>query len=388
MQNIIKSTATAFGNGETMKKKFVLTIVAIMAIFFAGGVVLIPQWMNSGEKSAGYALARTSSRAPVPVIAAVATNETFTEKLEALGTTKANESVIVTPTLEERVVNILFEDGDSVRKGQILVKLDDSEARYQLQEAKATLSEQQKQYDRVRTLAKTNSTSRSRLDEEQSLLEIAEARVALLEARLRDYTIRAPFTGVLGIRQISNGAVVDSDTVITTLDDIAIIKLDFTLPESYLGVLQNGMDVAAQSPAYPDRKFNGTVSAISSRVDPETRTLTVRAKIPNPDRLLKPGMLLIVNLVKDRSQALIIPEEAVVLNKDKKYAMVVKADNTVEKREIVTGRRSPGKVEVISGLNAGQQVIVKGLTRVRPGVAVNVVEIRKDGHLSGSPISS
>jgi membrane fusion protein (multidrug efflux system) len=371
-----------------MKRKFILTIVALMVIFLAGGLALIPQWMNSGEKSVGYALARTSSRAPVPVITAAATNETFTETLEALGTAKANESVMVTATLEERVVDILFGDGDSVRKGQILVKLDDSEARYQLQEAKATLREQKKQYDRVRTLAKTNSTSRSRLDEEQSLLEIAEARVALLEARLRDYTIRAPFAGVLGIRQISNGAVVDSDTVMTTLDDITTIKLDFTVPATYMGVLRNGMDVAAQSPAYPDRNFNGTVSAISSRVDPETRTLTVRAKIPNPDRLLKPGMLLTVNLIKDRSQALIIPEEAVILNKDKKYALVVKTGNTVEKREIVTGRRSPGKVEVVSGLNPGQRVIIKGLTRVRPGIAVNVVESRKPGQPSGSPAGS
>ena len=141
------------------------------------------------------------------------------------------------------------------------------------------------------------------------------------------------------------------------------------------------MSVSALSPAYPDRKFNGTVTVISSRVDPQTRTLTVRAKIPNPDRLLKPGMLLTVDLVKDLSQALIIPEEAVILDKDKKFALVVKSDNTVEKREIVTGRRSPGKVEVISGLDAGQQVIIKGITRVRPGSSVNVVETRKTANL-------
>jgi membrane fusion protein (multidrug efflux system) len=371
-----------------MKKKLILTFGILLTIFFAGGLALIPQWKNSAEKSSGYALARTPSRSPVPVIAAMATKEAFTETLEALGTAKANESVMLNPTLEERVVDILFEDGDSVRKGQILVKLDDGEASYQLKEAKAALREQQKQYDRVHALAKTNSTSRSRLDEEQSLLEIAQARVALLEARLRDYTIRAPFAGILGIRQISNGAVVDSDTVITTLDDVTIIKLDFTVPETYLGSLQKGMNVAAQSPAYPDRKFNGTVSAISSRVDPETRTLTVRAKIPNPKRLLKPGMLLTVDLIKDRSQALIIPEEAVILDKEKKYALVVNNDRTVEKKEIVTGRRSPGKVEVISGLEAGQLVITKGLTRVRPGISVNVVEIRQEGLNSGSGTGS
>jgi membrane fusion protein (multidrug efflux system) len=143
------------------------------------------------------------------------------------------------------------------------------------------------------------------------------------------------------------------------------------------------MTITAQSPAYRDRDFSGTVTAISSRVDPETRTLTVRARIPNPDRLLKPGMLLTVDLIKDRSQALIIPEEAVILEKDKKFALVVTADNTVAKKEIVTGRRSPGKVEVISGLNAGQRVIVKGIARVRPGVSVNVVETPQSPGLPG-----
>ena len=371
-----------------MKRKNILLTIGIVSFFLIGGLALMPQWRHSGETPSGYALAQTPSKAAVPVVTAVAAKEEFTEILEALGTAKANESVVVTPTLEERVVDILFEDGDTVRKGQVLVKLDDSEARYQLEEAKAALREQQKQYERVRTLARTNSTSRSRLDEERSLLEIAEAKVSLLKVRLQDYTIRAPFAGILGIRQISNGAVVDSDTVIATLDDTTIIKLDFTVPETYLGVLKSGMTVLAQSPAYPDRKFNGTVTAISSRVDPDTRTLTVRAQIPNPESLLKPGMLLTVSLVKDRTRALMIPEEAVIMDKDKKFVLVVGSDNTVAKKAIVTGRRSPGKVEVIGGLDAGQQVIIKGLTRVRPGSSVNVVEIRKAGHDSGSLASS
>jgi membrane fusion protein (multidrug efflux system) len=313
----------------------------------------------------------------------MATNEPFTETVEALGTAKANESVVITPTLEERVVDIFFEDGDAVDNDQVLVKLNDSETRYLLAEASATLREQQKQFERISKLAKTNSTSRSRLDEEQGLLEIARAKVAHLKAQLRDYTIRAPFAGILGTRQISTGAVVDSDTVITTLDDTTVIKLDFTIPETYLGVLRNGMDVLAKSPAYPDRNFNGTVTAISSRVDPDTRTLTIRAQIPNPDRLLKPGMLLTVDLIKERSQLLIIPEEAVILEKDKKFVLVVTAQNTVDKKEIVTGRRSPGKVEVISGLNAGHRVVVEGINRVRPGISVNVVEAPTAVGISG-----
>jgi membrane fusion protein (multidrug efflux system) len=366
-----------------MRKSYIFLLIALLTALLAAGLSLSPQLRNGGVKPSGKALAKTPVKAPVPVVTAVATNETFTETLEALGTAKANESVMITPTLEERVIGIFFDDGDYVSKGQVLLKLDDSEAQYLLAEAKAALQEQQKQFERIQRLAKTDATSRSKLDEEQGLLEIAEAKVANLEARLRDYTIRAPFAGYLGIRQISNGAVVDSETVITTLDDMTTIKLDFTVPETYLGALKNGMNVSAQSVAYPDLNFIGTVTAISSRVDPETRTLMVRAQIPNPDGLLKPGMLLTVDLVKDRSQSLIIPEEAVILEKDKKFTLVVTPENRVEKKEIVTGRRSPGKVEVINGLNAGHQVIVQGITRVRPGIPVNVVEIRQAGRVSG-----
>lgn len=366
-----------------MRKSYLFLVVGLLTILFATALLLSSQPRKGGEKLPGKALERTPSKAPVPVVTAVATNEPFTETLEALGTAKANESVVITPTLEERVIGIFFEDGEYVREGQVLLKLDDSEAQYLLAEAKAGLQEQQKQFERIQRLAKTDATSRSRLDEEQGLLEIAKAKVANLEARLRDYTIRAPFAGFLGIRQISNGAVVDSETVITTLDDMTTIKLDFTVPETYLGALKKGMTVSAQSVAYPDRNFTGTVTAISSRVDPETRTLTIRAQIPNQDQLLRPGMLLTVDLVKDRSQSLIIPEEAVILEEDKKFTLVVTPKNTVEKKEIVTGRRSPGRVEVISGVNAGDQVIVQGITRVRAGTLVNVVEIRKVGRLSG-----
>jgi len=366
-----------------MRKKHIITIFGVLTAFFTAGLLLFPQLKNGGQKSTGYALARTPAKTAVPVAVALAATEPFTETLEALGTASANESVVITPTLEERVVGIFFEDGDAVDKDQVLVRLDDSESRYLLAEVSATLREQQKQFERISKLAKTNSTSRSRLDEEQGLLEIAKAKVAHLNAQLRDYTIRAPFAGILGTRRISNGAVIDSDTVITTLDDTTVIKLDFTVPEAYLGFLRTGMDVAAQSPAYPDRDFNGTVTAISSRVDPETRTLTIRAQIPNPDRLLKPGMLLTVDLIKNRAQALIIPEEAVILEKDKKFALVVTAENTVTKKEIVTGRRSPGKVEVLSGLKAGQRVIIKGITRVRPGISVNVVEPPQAAGLQG-----
>ena len=227
-----------------MRKRNILLTLLLLTVLLSAGLILLPQLRDGGEKSSGNALAGTPSKTPIPVTVATVSREPLTETLEALGTAKANESVVITPTLEERVVDILFEDGEAVLKDQVLVKLDDSETRYLLAEVSAMLREQQKQFERIRKLAKTNATSRSRLDEELGMLEIARAKVAHLKAQLRNYTIRAPFTGDLGTRQISIGAVVDSDTVITTLDDITVIKLDFTVPEIYLAVLRNGMEMA------------------------------------------------------------------------------------------------------------------------------------------------
>jgi membrane fusion protein (multidrug efflux system) len=303
--------------------------------------------------------------------------EPFTETLEALGRTQANESVIINPTVEDRVVSVHFQDGDRVNRGQVLVRLDDSEAQYIVAEAKAALEEQKKQFTRMKRLAKTNATSLSQLDEEKSLLDIAKARVASLEARLDDYSIRAPFSGVLGTRQVSPGAVVDTNSEISTLDDISIIKLDFTVPEIYLGATEIGLNVLAHSPAYSDRKFEGVVTAINSRVDPETRTLMIRAQIPNPEYLLKPGMLMVVNLIKSRSQSITIPEEAVIQEKNRKFVFLVTQENSVAKKEISAGRRSPGKVEVTSGLKEGDQVVVQGISRLRSGSPINVIEVRE-----------
>ena len=366
-----------------MRKKVI--ILTLLALIFAtlGSFLVFPNLNLLKVNSVGHASASSPVAKPVPIISAVAKVEPLAETLEALGTAQANESVIINPTVEDRVVGIYFQDGDRVDRGQILVKLDDSEAQYLLAEARAALEEQKKQFARMSRLAKTNATSQSQLDEEKSLLDIAKARVASLEARLDDYSIKAPFSGVLGTRQISLGAVVDTSSEITTLDDISIIKLDFTIPEIYLGVTKIGMNIFAHSPAYPDRNFEGLVTAINSRVDPETRTLKIRAQIPNPDYLLRPGMLMIVDLIKNRSQSVVIPEEAVIYDKSRKFVFLVTSENTVMKKEITAGRRIPGKVEVVSGLGEGDQVVIQGISRLRPGSPVSVVEVREKSPNTG-----
>jgi membrane fusion protein (multidrug efflux system) len=358
------------------KKIFIMTTIGLSLSAF-GSLFIFPNTQTLEVRAIGHASASSPLIRPVPIISAMAKMEPFTETLEALGTTQANESVIINPTVVDRVVSVHFQDGDRVNRGQVLVRLDDSEAQYIVAEAKAALEEQKKQFARMKRLAKTNATSLSQLDEEKSLLDIANARVASLEARLDDYSIRAPFSGVLGTRQVSPGAVVDTNSEISTLDDISIIKLDFTVPEIYLGAIEIGLNVLAHSPAYSDRKFEGVVTAINSRVDPETRTLMIRAQIPNPEYLLKPGMLMVVDLIKSRSQSITIPEEAVIQEKNRKFVFLVTQENTVAKNEISAGRRSPGKVEVISGLKEGDQVVVQGISRLRSGSPINVIEVRE-----------
>ena len=238
-----------------MRKTITIATIAGLTITAVAALLVSTDLVTLTDASTRPAPARSAVQPPVPVIAAVAADELLVDTLEALGTAKANESVVITPTVNDRVVGIYFDDGDRVNRGQKLVQLDDSEAQYLLAEARAAYREQQKQFSRVERLARTKAASLSQLDEEKGLLEIARARVASLEARLQDYTIRAPFSGVLGTRRISAGAVVDSDAVITTLDDITTIKLDFTVPEVHLGALKVGMQVSAHSRAYPYRQF-------------------------------------------------------------------------------------------------------------------------------------
>jgi membrane fusion protein (multidrug efflux system) len=180
---------------------------------------------------------------------------------------------------------------------------------------------------------------------------------------------------------VSPGALITPGSPITTLDDISVIKLDFPIPEAFLATLEVGQQVIARSVTYPDRIFQGQVSSIASRVDPVTRAVMVRAVLPNPDQLLKPGKLLTVELIKDRRQSLMIPEEALVPLRDRQFVFLVNEDDTVSRMEVDIGRRRPGSVEIINGLSEGQQVVIEGTNRIGPGSPVTVQEVRENRDL-------
>jgi membrane fusion protein (multidrug efflux system) len=192
----------------------------------------------------------------------------------------------------------------------------------------------------------------------------------VVRAQLSDRVITAPFDGILGLRQVSPGTLVTPGTPIATLDDISVIKLDFTVPERYLAVLQAGQDVAARSETYPDREFAGRIASVDSRVDPVTRSVTVRAEVPNAERLLRPGMLMSLDVFLAPRQAIVVPEIAVLQVGADAFVYRVKADQTVERAKVELGSRREGEVEVRAGLAGGDRVVTEGTVKLREGVSV------------------
>jgi membrane fusion protein (multidrug efflux system) len=191
-----------------------------------------------------------------------------------------------------------------------------------------------------------------------------------MKADIGDRSVRAPFAGVLGIRQVSPGSLITASTVIATLDDVSRMYVDFQVPEAALASVGNGDAVSATTAAFPGRAFDGTVETIDARVDPATRAITVRAVFANPDRALRPGMLLNVNLFRPERQALVIPEIAVVQVGRDTFVYRVKADTSVEQVKVRTGVRREGRVEILEGLKAGERIVVDGTGKLRPGAKI------------------
>lgn len=314
---------------------------------------------------------------PPTVLVAPAQAAQFVERIEALGTLHAKESVILTAPITETVSAIYFDDGDRVPAGKILVEMTSGEETALLEEAQAQLEEARLQFDRLTKLVTQGTTAQSLVDERRREWQMAQARVKSITASLADRVVRAPFAGVVGMRRISVGALVEPGDAIATLDDDTVMKLEFTVPSVHLPALQPGLNVVAHSSAYPGRDFNGPVTSIDTRVDPVTRSVVVRAALPNPERVLKPGMLMQVNLHRAPRQSIAIPESALVPTGRQQYVFVVDEQNghRAQRREIRLGLREPGVVEVLEGLKPGENVITDGTLKVRDGQPVTVLDV-------------
>lgn len=264
-----------------------------------------------------------------PVIVSEARIESFPLTAEALGNARANEAVDIRPEITAAITKIQLREGQPVKTGDTLVELESSEPLADLAAARAALVDSTSQFRRSEELFKTRVVSASQLEQLEAKRDADQAAVNAAEARLAQTVIRAPFDGILGLRRVSLGSIVNPNTIITTLDDTSRIKLDFDVPEVFLSRLERGLIVTAHSAAWPDVEFQGEVSTVDTRVDPISRTITVRALLDNSENRLRPGMFLTVTLLKDDVEALMIPEQSVVPERSKQYVFILDADSVV-----------------------------------------------------------
>ncbi len=336
-------------------------VVAIILLLFA--MIGYVYWPAAQSESK-----RGGAGQPTLVKSDLAEMILFKDEISALGTAQANESVTLTAQSTDRVKSIQFEDGQQVKTGQQLLALEHAEEKALVQELKVNLAEQKRQLQRLKDLKKQSATAQSAIDSQTSLMEATQAQLEVAKIRLSEKFIQAPFSGQLGLRQVSPGQLVTNNTVITSLDDLSKIKVEFQLPERYLNQVAIGQPVAATNVAYTT-PFLGEIIAISSRLDRVTRAFTVRAIFDNSMSKLRPGMLLQLKVETQAADALIIPESALIPINQKQFVYRI-VDSKVERVEIAIGRRQPGQVEVLSGLSQGDEVVTQGVIKVRPGSKV------------------
>ena len=328
-----------------------------------------PQGNQLDRRSGGLGRA-TQARS---VLVAPVRRESVSDRLEAIGTVNANESVTVTAKTQGVIRSIRFEDGQTIKRGEEIASIDAGVEDAALDIELANLEQQKNQLARVAELAKSDNVSKSKLEDQMALVRKAEGNVAAARVRSTDRRIVAPFSGIVGTRRISVGALVSPGTVVATLEDISVVKLDFAIPETFLSSLRPGLDIEAIASAYPRETFKGKVFSIDSHIDPKTRSVNVRAIVPNLDLRLRSGMLIRVDLIKDRRDSLVIPEAALQPENDKQYVFVVGANNIAERTPVTIGRRRMGSIEILEGLKEGDWTIKEGMQDLRSGAKVNVV---------------
>jgi membrane fusion protein, multidrug efflux system len=362
---------------------FVTAGLALMALIVVGRTVFAgsdaqsqprtEQAAKGGARGAG-----PGRGGPPSVVTATVAAHQFNDAIQAIGTAQARESIIITPKEPDAIRAIRFDSGDRVRAGQVLVVMSNVEQAAALDEVRAAHHAAQEELRRFQELYDRGFASQARLDTVRAAADAAEARLNAGGARIADRTLRAPFAGVVGLRTASPGQFVRPGDQIGTLDDVSEIKLDFNVPETQIARLRQGVGISARTAAYPQRMFTGVIADVDSRIDPTTRTVRVRAMLPNSDGALRPGMLLSVEVQSNPREALAIPEIAILDQVDGAYAYRVNAGQggppVTELVRLEVGQRSGGMVEVTGGLQAGDLVVTEGVQSVRPGQPVNLGE--------------
>ena len=338
----------------------VILAAAVAGLYLTDRLLAAPDPQDGGGVSGG---------GVVPVQTVPVRTASFSETVRAVGTARAVRAIDLAAEAGGRITRIAFQPGAQVARGDVLLELDDRAEQADLKAAEATLAEAQTAFARQERLNRSGSASDAAYQTARAALLRAEAGLDLARIALDDRELRAPFAGVVGLTDLVEGQRIDPGTPVATLDDLTVIEVGFSVPETLLPRLGIGQRVDLTSAAWPGRAFQGRISRIDSRVDAATRSVAIRAEIPNDDRALAGGMFLLVTLILDEAQALAVPERALSAEGDVNLVLV--AENGAARRAAIRiGRQNGDLVEVLEGLDPGAQIIVSNLHRIQPGSAV------------------
>jgi membrane fusion protein (multidrug efflux system) len=330
-----------------------------------GGAATAPK-AASGQPAQG------RNRGPTPVETARASTQDLSDDIMAIGNLLAEETVAIAPETSGRVAEILFKDGDTVAAGAPLFRLDMELARADLAEAQARLSLADANYNRSQTLRKSGNVAQSTYDASRTELEVARTAVDSAQVRLDKLTVTAPFPGTLGFRSVSVGAYVTAGMALVQLDKVDVLQVSFSVPELQQGLVAIGQTVELTADALPDQRFAAIITAIDPSVDVNGRALQVRARLDNQARQLRPGLLVRITVKGEARAAVLVPESAIVQRGEAVFVYTV-ADNTAKEVRVRTGKRLSGRVEIVEGIAAGDQVVTAGNGNLRNGAAVEIV---------------
>lgn len=381
---------------------FLFAALVVLAVMVVVGGFKVLSKKAGGEPDAGGPAAMAQGKAggmggpggrrggmggPTMVSVAVVQPRPFQDTIEVLGVAKGRQSVTLTAAATQLVERVRFTDGQRVPKGAILVELKATEQDAGLAQAQAQAVEAKRAYDRYKTLGQQGWASKAQVDQFEAAYQSAQANVNAARARQGDRLIRAPFAGVVGLSDVAPGALVNPGAPIVTLDDISVIRVDFQVPERYLGQLREGQALLATADAFPGETIEGRIAKLDTRVDERTRAITARAEFPNAGGRLKPGMLIRVGVSRGQRVNPSVPESAVSVQGDAAFVYVLhtQGERTMaEQRPIVAGLRQQGYVEIVDGVKPGDRLVADGLNKIQPGQPVRIARAPGMGAVPGA----
>lgn len=360
-----------------MRKSTFAAVLVVGLIAALAGVYAVRDYSEPGadQKANAATMPRGAAAAGVPVETATARAATITTDIRAIGSLQSDESVKVAPEVAGRIAEIALKEGEPVKKGDILIRLDEALVRAEIAEQEARYELARANIDRANQLARSGNVTERAHDEAKAAFDTARATLELARVRLAKHTIHAPFSGVVGLRSISVGAFVSVGTELVNIEKIDALKLDFSIPELFLASVNVGQEVQVMVDALPSRTFAGTVYAIDPMVDVNGRALRVRARLANADSVLRPGLFARITLKGPTQQNIVvIPESAIVPRGAETFVYRIEGGKAVETK-VRLGERKAGQVEILEGLSADATVVAAGQQRVRNGATVDIVRL-------------